>query len=66
MDAPHAKRLIDGRQLAAALGVKPGKWMAKALDVCMAWQLRNPGEADPAGAVEEVRRRREELGIGAG
>lgn len=64
MDAPQLKRLIDGRQLSAALGIKPGKWMAAAMDVCVAWQFRNPDEEDPAGAVEEVRLRAEELGIG--
>ncbi|RYP02591.1 hypothetical protein DL764_005717 [Monosporascus ibericus] len=63
MEAPSLKRLIDGTQLAKALGVKPGKWMAQALEVCVAWQLRNPEATDPAGAVEEVRSKRDELGI---
>ncbi|KAK3338208.1 hypothetical protein B0H65DRAFT_434532 [Neurospora tetraspora] len=63
MDAPSVKRIIDGKQLAAALGVKPGKWMGQALEVVMAWQLRNPTVGDPEGAVEEVRKRKEELGI---
>ncbi|KAI8666124.1 hypothetical protein NCS57_00836400 [Fusarium keratoplasticum] len=62
-DAPSLKRLLDGRQLAQALGTKPGKWTGQALDICVAWQLRHPGETDPAGAIEEVRKRREELGI---
>ncbi|KAK8096358.1 uncharacterized protein PG998_014226 [Apiospora kogelbergensis] len=55
MEAPLLKRLIDGTQLAKALGVQPGRWMTPALDVCVAWQLRNPGVTDPAGAIEEVR-----------
>ncbi|KAL2023968.1 hypothetical protein VTK56DRAFT_203 [Thermocarpiscus australiensis] len=63
MNAPSIKRLVDGKLLASELGVKPGKWMGAALDVALAWQLRNPGVTDPAGAVEEVRKRREELGI---
>lgn len=63
MDVASAKPLIDGRALSQALGIKPDKWMAPAMNVCMAWQLRNPGETDPAGAVEEVRRRKDELGI---
>jgi len=63
MEAPNIKRLVDGRQLSSALGVKPGKWMTKALDVALAWQLRNPGVTDAALAVDEVRQRREELGI---
>ncbi|KAI1134470.1 hypothetical protein F5Y05DRAFT_417112 [Hypoxylon sp. FL0543] len=63
MEAPSLKRLIDGTQLAKALGVKPGKWMAQALEVCVAWQLRHPEATDPAGAIEEVQSRRAELGI---
>ncbi|KAK4166608.1 hypothetical protein QBC43DRAFT_313002 [Cladorrhinum sp. PSN259] len=63
MNAPSLKRLIDGKQLSKALGVKPGKWMGEALEVVMAWQLRNPGVEDPAGAVGEVRKRKDELGI---
>ncbi|KIH92237.1 hypothetical protein SPBR_02585 [Sporothrix brasiliensis 5110] len=63
LDAPHIKRLLDGKQVAAALGIKPGKWMTAAMDICMAWQLRNPEETDPAGALEEVRRRKDEVGI---
>lgn len=63
MDAPHIKRLLDGKQVAAALGIRPGKWMGAAMDVCMAWQLRHPGETDAAGAIAEVRQRAVELGI---
>jgi hypothetical protein len=63
MNAPSIKRLVDGKILASALGVKPGRWTGAALDVALAWQFRNPGVEDPAGAIEEVRKRREELGI---
>ncbi|VBB83943.1 Putative Mitochondrial precursor of tRNA nucleotidyltransferase [Podospora comata] len=56
-------RIIDGTDLSKALGVKPGRWMGAALEVVMEWQLRNPGVEDPAGAVEEVKKRRVELGI---
>lgn len=63
-DAPSIKPLVDGRRLLQSLGIKkPGRWMASALDICMAWQLRNPEEEDPAQAIEEVRKRKEELGI---
>lgn len=62
-DAASRRRIIDGTELAKALGVRPGKWMAAALDVCMAWQFRNPGATDRAGAVDEVRKRAEELEI---
>jgi tRNA nucleotidyltransferase (CCA-adding enzyme) len=64
MDAPSIKPLVDGRKLMQTLEIKkPGRWMSSALDMCMAWQLRNPGEADPAGAIEEVQKHKEELGI---
>ncbi|KAK7221976.1 hypothetical protein V2G26_009979 [Clonostachys chloroleuca] len=63
VDAPNIKRLVDGRALSKALGIKPGKWTGKALDVCMEWQLRNPNETDIAGAVEEVRKKKDELEI---
>ncbi|KAK8867714.1 poly A polymerase head domain-containing protein [Apiospora arundinis] len=63
VEAPLLKRIIDGTQLAKALGVRPGRWMTQALDVCVAWQLRNPEATDPAGAVEEVRSKKDELGI---
>ncbi len=62
-EAPSIKRLVDGHFLAEKLGVKPGKWMAPALDVVMAWQLRNPGNTDTAAVVEEVRKRKDELAI---
>ncbi|KAL1841847.1 hypothetical protein VTJ49DRAFT_6524 [Mycothermus thermophilus] len=63
MNAPSMKRLVDGNMLTKALGVRGGMWTKGALDVALAWQLRNPGVEDPAGAIEEVRRRRDELGI---
>ncbi|KAK3390864.1 hypothetical protein B0H63DRAFT_557752 [Podospora didyma] len=64
MDAPSLKRIINGGELTKALGgIKAGKWMNPALDVIMAWQLRNPGVTDYAGAVEEVRKRKDGLGI---
>ncbi|KAI9163740.1 Nucleotidyltransferase lcsQ [Paramyrothecium foliicola] len=53
-EAPSLKRLLDGNALAKSLGTKPGKWTGKALEVCVAWQLRNPKQTDPTGAVEEV------------
>lgn len=63
MDAPSLKCITNGNQLTKMLGVKPGKWVARALDACIEWQLRNPEATDPAGAIEEVRSKRAELGI---
>ncbi|KAI1499380.1 poly A polymerase head domain-containing protein [Biscogniauxia marginata] len=58
MEAPSLKRIINGTQLARALGAKPGKWLAPALDVCVAWQLRHPEATSPDGAIAEVKRMR--------
>lgn len=55
MDAPALKRLTDGKKLSAALDIKPGTWMKDALDICTAWQLRNPDKTDLTAAYEEVR-----------
>jgi tRNA nucleotidyltransferase (CCA-adding enzyme) len=63
LEAASCKRLIDGTQLAKALDARPGRWMATALDVCMAWQFRNPGVTDLDGAIKEVRARARELEI---
>lgn len=49
------KPLLDGKTLAKALSTPPGPWMKDALDVVMAWQLRNPGKTDAKEAVEEVK-----------
>jgi tRNA nucleotidyltransferase (CCA-adding enzyme) len=64
MDAPSLKPILSGTELSKALGgVKPGPWMKPALDVCMEWQLRNPCAEDATGAIEEVKKRRDELKI---
>ncbi|KIV99592.1 hypothetical protein, variant [Verruconis gallopava] len=55
LDAHLFKPLVDGTALAKALNAKPGPWMKAALDVVMAWQLRNPDITDPAAAIEEVK-----------
>ncbi|SMR58691.1 unnamed protein product [Zymoseptoria tritici ST99CH_1E4] len=49
------KPLLDGKALAKAIGAPPGPWMKDALDVVMAWQLRNPTLTDPQQAIEEVK-----------
>ena len=55
MEACTFKTLMDGKELAKAIGIKPGPWMKDALDVVMAWQLRNPGTTDSQQAIEEVK-----------
>lgn len=47
---------MNGTELAKALDVKPGPWMKDALDVILAWQLRNPTVTNTADAIEEVKK----------
>ena len=63
LEVATCKRIIDGKQLSNELNARPGVWMAPALDLIMAWQLRNPTVTDPRGAIEEVRARAAELKI---
>lgn len=55
MDAYTLKPLLDGKRLAKELSTKPGPWMKDALEVVMAWQLRNPDTATIEGAIEEMK-----------
>lgn len=61
LEAYALKPLVNGTRLASALKTKPGPWMKTALDMVLAWQLRNPGIIDTQGALEEVERHRETL-----
>jgi tRNA nucleotidyltransferase (CCA-adding enzyme) len=63
MDVASEKPLVDGKELVKKLRVKPGPWMKPALDLCMEWQLRNPGVKDTSPAIEEVRAKQEQLKI---
>ena len=53
--------VIDGKALATALNLKPGPWMKAALDVVMAWQLRDPSNTTTEAAIEEVKTKQGEL-----
>ncbi|KAL1798990.1 hypothetical protein ACET3X_003027 [Alternaria dauci] len=55
LDVDTFRPLLKGTDLAKALGTKPGPWMKDALDVVMAWQLRNPNVTDPTEAIEAVK-----------
>lgn len=66
MDAPSCTPLVDGDILLEELDKNPGKWTGGALEVCLKWQFRNPGNTDYSAAIEEVKARREELGIPEG
>lgn len=61
MNVPQLKRLVDGNMLGRELGRRPGKWLAKGLKIALEWQLRNPEATDPAGPLEEVMKRQDEL-----
>lgn len=56
LDTYTLKPLLDGKALAKALSTPPGPWMKDALDVVMAWQLRNPEVKDPSEAIDEVKK----------
>lgn len=56
--------LVDGGRISTELNVRPGPWMKKALDITLGWQLRNPDETSPKGCIEEIIRRKQELGLG--
>lgn len=63
MHVTSMARLVDGKMIAKELGIEPGEWVGRALDVCLSWQLRNPGITNPVGAIQEVRQRSKELQI---
>ncbi|WEW61206.1 CCA tRNA nucleotidyltransferase, mitochondrial [Emydomyces testavorans] len=65
LEVEALRPLVNGHQLASALGVKPGPWTAKALDMVVEWQLRHPERSDGEGALDEVKRRRDELDLTA-
>ncbi|KAL8831449.1 MAG: hypothetical protein Q9191_000860 [Dirinaria sp. TL-2023a] len=58
------KPLVNGHELCKALGEEPGPWMKPAMETIVEWQLGKPDESDPKGAIEHVRRRKEEFGLG--
>ena len=62
-NAYSLKPLVNGNQLAAALGVKSGPWTKRALEIAMEWQFRNPEAILPEGGIAEVLERKGELGL---
>ncbi|EGE81284.1 Poly(A) polymerase [Blastomyces dermatitidis ATCC 18188] len=63
LDVCSLRSPINGRDIINALGVKTGPWMSKAVDMVIEWQLRNPDEASKEAAINEVLRRKDELGL---
>ncbi|KAK6363519.1 CCA tRNA nucleotidyltransferase, mitochondrial [Orbilia blumenaviensis] len=53
-EAWDLKYLLTGNELKDAMGKKPGKWMAAALEQVMEWQLDNP-QATKEEALENIK-----------
>lgn len=62
-DVFELKPLANGGEIVKALGCKTGPWMSKALDMSIKWQLLHPEVTDKEQVLEELSRRKEELGI---
>ncbi|KAI9679258.1 MAG: CCA tRNA nucleotidyltransferase, mitochondrial [Caeruleum heppii] len=54
MDVWKLKPLLDGKELSRALRKEPGPWMKGALELLIAWQLRNGDSRDVESAVAEL------------
>jgi len=61
LNAYDFRPVVDGKALSKALRLKPGPWMKEALDVVMAWQLRQTTSPTIEGAIDEVRNKQGEL-----
>ncbi|KAK6499751.1 CCA tRNA nucleotidyltransferase, mitochondrial [Arthrobotrys musiformis] len=55
-EAWDLKCLLTGNEVAKAMGHKPGRWMKKALEEVMEWQLDNPDgtKEDALANIEEI------------
>lgn len=63
LDVYLLRPLVDGCEISAALGSKNGPWLKKALEISIAWQLRNPNQTEKGACMEEIVRRKKELGL---
>ncbi|OAX85159.1 hypothetical protein ACJ72_00461 [Emergomyces africanus] len=63
LDACSIRTPINGRDIIDALGVKTGPWMTRAMEMVIEWQLRNPDDTSKDAAINEVLKRRNELGL---
>ena len=57
------KHIVNGTELCKILGHKGGRWIKDALNMVIDWQLRNPTEVSPNGAIAEVLKRKSELSL---
>ncbi|KAG5301358.1 poly(A) polymerase [Histoplasma ohiense] len=63
LDVCSLRTPINGRDIINALSVKTGPWMTRALEMVIEWQLRNPDETSKEAAINEILRRKDELGL---
>ncbi|KAK2774911.1 CCA tRNA nucleotidyltransferase, mitochondrial [Emmonsiellopsis sp. PD_33] len=65
LDVTSLHPLINGREIIDATGAKRGPWLGKATEMVVEWQLRNPEATDKQGVIDEIMRRKHELGLDA-
>ncbi|KAI9751627.1 MAG: CCA tRNA nucleotidyltransferase, mitochondrial [Lichina confinis] len=63
LEVHSIKPLVNGKDLMNAFNAVSGPWLKEALNVAVAWQLRNPGVTDTQAAIREVERNRLRLKI---
>ena len=56
------KPIVNGQEILESLGAKKGPWMSKATTMVLKFQLLQP-DSDKEAALEEISRRRTELGL---
>lgn len=62
-DVDTLRPLANGKEVAAALEAKPGPWMSNAMEMAIQFQLLHPECTEKEEVLEELRRRRSELGV---
>lgn len=63
LNVTDLRPIANGNELSAALGVKGGQWLSPALEMLIEWQLLHPKITDKEKALDEIKRRRPELGV---
>ena len=64
LDVDKLTPLVNGTDISKAMGgAKGGPWTKKALEIAMAWQLRNPNATEPDDGIKEVVSRKKEFGL---
>ncbi|CRG83671.1 hypothetical protein PISL3812_01026 [Talaromyces islandicus] len=63
LDVTELKPILNGNELSAALGIRPGRWMSAALEILIEWQLLHPEITEKDKALDEMKQRRAEFGV---